>query len=165
MVEMENHETPEFTLKGNNQLRYLAIALILIVLFAGFFAMPTVGVVILLPVLALFGMGIYTIRFPSVSVYRHSLIIRHSALLKQFSNEERIAFDSIEQVDHIEGYTDRSQMIVQTFLGTAAYGGFSEPERIVLLLNGNKKKVILRFGKKSEFEKLSEVLRKKASRR
>lgn len=155
---MQNHETPEFTLKGNNHLRYLAIVLILIVLFIGVFALPTVGAVILLPLLVLIGLGLYTIRFPYIHVYRNSFTIERRALIDRFSDKETVAFHTIEHLEHIPGYTDKSQIILQTFLGTAAYGGFSEPERIVLSLRNNKKKVILRFGKKSEFAEFAELV-------
>ena len=158
---MNNLEFPEFVLKGRNYMRYFLVGLIFSMLVLGYYAVSFTGYIIFLPIAVAVVLGIYAIRFPSISVFQTYLLIEKKAFLKALSGSEKISFDSIERVEFIPGHLNVSQMILQAFMDTAAYGGFSKAEQITLFLRNDNQKVILRIGSKKNFSELFKILKRK----
>jgi len=155
-------ERVTYQLKGNYLIRTFALSVIFLIFFTGVFCIQFIGFIILLPITAALFFGLMTIRFPTITVFEEYFRVEHRSLINQFSSHKQFEFRNIHTVDYIKGRVDWSLLKAQTFVGTAAYGGFSDPDRIILRLTDNEFAVIYRIGSRADFLKLSEIFRIKS---
>jgi hypothetical protein len=135
---------------GKNYLRYLTILLLTGIIILGLYSIQFVGYIMLIIILSAL-IGLISIRFPFLYLFKDQFLIEKRCILKKYSDQEIFKFEEIQEIEFKKGYTKWFLLILQTMLGKGASGGFSEPDQMRLKFKNGKKRIIYRFGKRKEF--------------
>lgn len=159
LIENTN-KTPVYILKGKNTFRYLLILMLIGLLIAGIYTIQYVGFIMIIFILiAIFGLLI--IQFPYLYIYEDFFMINYKSVLKIFSDKKMFDYNKLINVEYKKGHINWRQLIIQSILGKGAYGGFSQPDQMIIKYKDNKKEVINRIGKRNEFEGAIKMINEK----
>jgi hypothetical protein len=154
-----NQQKPIYIHRGKNHLRYLAIIILISIALLSLYGIRIIGYSIL-PVFITSIIGLLSIRFPYVYVFDDHIVFVKKGILKRYNDKEIYYYNEIKEIDFRIGLIDWGHMILQTILGQGAYGGFAKPDIMIIKLQNDKLKYIIRFGSKSNFEKLIKKINK-----
>lgn len=79
--------------------------------------------------------GILSINFPSILVFKDSFVVKKVSLLIKTNIVKEYKYEIISELNFAEGKTNRINLILQTLSGMGAFGGFTEPDKIIIHFN------------------------------
>ena len=152
---------PYYILKGQNYYRYFAIILLTSLTLLSIYSIKLVGI-ISLPITFAAIFGLINIRFPRLILFEDRFIIEKRGLIRKLNDYNEFNLSDIKSISYSEGFTNWIQLIIQTLLGQAGHGGFSESDRMIIVYSNDTKRIYNRFGSRVNFKKAIIEINKKS---
>lgn len=143
---------PIYKLQGKNYWRYFFIFLMIGIFGFTIYFIQFVGYIVLFATFSTL-FFIVNIQFPALLVYNDSFVIEKKSLLKYFSKKDILEYQKIKSIRFSKSYTNWTQLIVQTILGSGGMGGFSKSDQMIITFKDGSKKIFNRFGSRENFQK------------